>query len=215
MGAVLSTRIANSIAQVIPVMTITFWTDSTNVLFWVRNQSRNFKPFVANRVGEIQRTTDPEQWRHVPGKENPADLPTQGLSAKDLVDSVFWKEGPESLKADVATWPEMPKVPEKFEQSEEKKMTGTHLTKKPDKDTTYEVLINPVNYSSYQRLIHVTAWCQRFINNCRLPKERRTSEKTLTSRELIQCDVWWLHRAQTDAFPDREEQKSLAALNPK
>ncbi|CAB4024702.1 Hypothetical predicted protein [Paramuricea clavata] len=87
MGAVLSTQVVKSITQILSVATVTFWTDSTNVLFWVLNQSRSFKPFVANRVGEIQRTTDPTQWRHVPGKLNPSDLPTRGVSAKDLIES--------------------------------------------------------------------------------------------------------------------------------
>ena len=89
MGAFLSTRVAKAIVQVLSVATTTFWTDSTNVLFWVRNQSRNFKPFVANRVGEIQATSEPEQWCHVPGKLNPADLPTRGLSSKELTESTF------------------------------------------------------------------------------------------------------------------------------
>ena len=53
---------------------VIYWTDSENVYYWVRNQSREFIPFVANRIGEIQRTTIPEQ---VPGTENPADLPTR------------------------------------------------------------------------------------------------------------------------------------------
>jgi hypothetical protein len=49
------------------------------------------------------------------------------------------------LKADVLTWPEMPRVPEKFEQSEEKKMRNTHLTKKSDVSGTYRVLIDPAD----------------------------------------------------------------------
>ncbi|XP_067030628.1 uncharacterized protein [Acropora muricata] len=59
MGAVLSSRLAQNILKVITVDRITFWTDSENVWYWVRNHSREFKPFVANRIGEIQRTTSP------------------------------------------------------------------------------------------------------------------------------------------------------------
>ena len=67
MGAILSSRLAQNILKVISVDRTIFWTDSENVWYWVRNQSREFKPFVANRIGEIQRTSSPEQWRHVPG----------------------------------------------------------------------------------------------------------------------------------------------------
>lgn len=66
MGAVLSSRLAQNILKVITVGRVTFWTDSENVWYWVRNQSREFKPFVANRIAEIQRTTSPERRRHVP-----------------------------------------------------------------------------------------------------------------------------------------------------
>jgi hypothetical protein len=65
-----------------------------------------FKPFVANRVGEIQRITDPEEWRHILGEENPADLPTRGLTASQLTESKLWIEGPEFLKSDESCWPE-------------------------------------------------------------------------------------------------------------
>ena len=79
MGAVLSTRQAKGITQVLSVSKSVFWTDSSNVCHWARNTSRNFKPFVVNRISEIHDTTDPEQWRHVPGEVNPADLPTRGV----------------------------------------------------------------------------------------------------------------------------------------
>ena len=55
MGAVLLVRLAKTINKTLEVEGINIWTDSTNVLHWIRNQSREFKPFVANRVGEIHR----------------------------------------------------------------------------------------------------------------------------------------------------------------
>ena len=55
-------------------MNVNYWTDSMNVLWWVRNHSRKFKPFVANRISEIQRLAAPGKWNHVRTKENLADL---------------------------------------------------------------------------------------------------------------------------------------------
>ena len=61
MGAVLSARLATSLRKVITVNATTFWTHSTNVLFWVHNRSRTFKPFVANRVGRDPGTNHPRR----------------------------------------------------------------------------------------------------------------------------------------------------------
>ncbi|XP_041766448.1 uncharacterized protein LOC121590657 [Anopheles merus] len=52
-------------------------TDSEVVLSWIRSPTRDFKQFVACRVGEIISLTEPENWRHVPTKENPADCLTK------------------------------------------------------------------------------------------------------------------------------------------
>lgn len=48
MGAVLSSCLAQNILKVIPEDRTIFWTDSENVWYWVRNQCREFKPFIAN-----------------------------------------------------------------------------------------------------------------------------------------------------------------------
>ena len=55
MAAVLGKRLALSIAEILNIDKefITFWTDSTSVLWWVKGYSRQFKPFIANRIGEI------------------------------------------------------------------------------------------------------------------------------------------------------------------
>ena len=56
-----------------------FWTDSTNVLWWVKGHSRHFKSFVANRIGKMQAATNTEKWRYVTTKEHPADYLTPGV----------------------------------------------------------------------------------------------------------------------------------------
>ena len=55
-----------------------------NVLWWIPGRSRKFKPFVANRVSEIQSITSPLMWKHVPTKINPADLVSRGTTVDVL-----------------------------------------------------------------------------------------------------------------------------------
>ena len=84
---------------------IIFWTDSASVLWWVKGYSRQFKPFVANRIGEIQTSTNPDKWRYVPTKENPADHLTRGTTLMDLSQLKVWWEGPTFLSDDKSNWP--------------------------------------------------------------------------------------------------------------
>ena len=92
MGAVVGVRLADRIAGIleIPVRCSTFLADSVNALWWIRGRSREFKPFVANRVGEIQGITRPDQWRYVPTTLNSADFLSRGLKAKDLATCRRW-----------------------------------------------------------------------------------------------------------------------------
>ena len=128
MGAILSSRLAQNILKVISVDRTIFWTDSENVWYWVHNQRREFKPFVANQIGEIQQTSSPEQWRHVPGTLNPADLPTRGLSAMALAESEVWMEGPAFLKNDESTWPAAPPPRDSIKKNEDYERRTTSRT---------------------------------------------------------------------------------------
>ena len=86
MGAVTGLRPAVSVANALQVSVkqVKFWCDSMNTLWWIRGHSRSIKPFVENRVGEIQNITSPEQWRYVSTKDYPADHLTRGMAASAL-----------------------------------------------------------------------------------------------------------------------------------
>ena len=73
------------------------WTDSTVTLTWIKSDPNKWNPFVGNIVAEIQSFTRPSQWNHCSGANNPADLVTRGISARELVGSNIWLNGPTFL----------------------------------------------------------------------------------------------------------------------
>ena len=107
-GALAGLRLTLKIcaALEIPRNKATFWVDSVNVGFWVQGQSRNFKPFVSHRVGEIHDESSPDQWRYVPTKLNPADQGTRGPFVQELATDDCWWQGPSFLQYGEDEWPE-------------------------------------------------------------------------------------------------------------
>ena len=87
MGAMLGLSLALSVGQGIDVdiSDMKFLSDSMNVLYWIKKPSRSFKPFVANRVGELHDKTNPNQWGYINTFQNPADIGTRGASLGELV----------------------------------------------------------------------------------------------------------------------------------
>ena len=76
MAAVLGLRLTLSILAALDISTehARFWSDSMNVLYWIRGKGKQYLPFVANRIGEIQSQSNPDQWQYVETEENPADV---------------------------------------------------------------------------------------------------------------------------------------------
>ncbi|XP_065177328.1 uncharacterized protein LOC135807825 [Sycon ciliatum] len=159
-AAVLGVRVSHLVAESIgiPVSAHTFWTDSMNVLGWVQSHSRRYKVDIGNRISELQTSTRAHQWRHVPGKNNPADKGTRGLSAALLCRDAVWWSGPQFLRQQPDEWPQM------------KEVSTSSL---PGQLKTALVAVVPPpseilgRFSTWSRLVRVTAWCKRFVANCR------------------------------------------------
>ncbi|GBP12562.1 hypothetical protein EVAR_72053_1 [Eumeta japonica] len=60
------------------IESITFWTDSEISLHWIKTHPSSLTTFVANRVAEIQEWSDRAVWRHVPTRDNSADIVSRG-----------------------------------------------------------------------------------------------------------------------------------------
>lgn len=105
-AAVLGSRLAENIKNEhsIPITDTFLWTDSKTVLCWIRSETRTFKTFVADRVGEIHAKSDPKQWNWVSTKENPADDLTRNEKVLDLATTSRWFKGSSFLYLDQELW---------------------------------------------------------------------------------------------------------------
>ena len=107
LAAVVGLHIAGTLSKKLNVSSsdVVYWSDSSDVLHWIHNTSRKFKPFVAHRVGEIQTHSNPSQWHYVPTAVNPADLLTRGKSVDELASCEQWWCGPTFLHSSPIKWP--------------------------------------------------------------------------------------------------------------
>ena len=80
------------------------WTDSMAVLCWVTS-NKIWKPYVLNRVQEIQKLMSNESWRFCPESMHPADLPPRGIKASELINNYTWWNSPAFLYLAKAKWP--------------------------------------------------------------------------------------------------------------
>ncbi|UYV70945.1 hypothetical protein LAZ67_8001196, partial [Cordylochernes scorpioides] len=85
-----------------PETNIWFWTDSSTALRWIQIE-KPWATFVRNRVNEICSISKKENWHHVSGVNNPADLPSRGSSVKKLIEHKWW-EGPSFLWSEEPSW---------------------------------------------------------------------------------------------------------------
>lgn len=162
----LQEKVINSINT--PETKTFLWTDSTITLSWIKSSSRKWTTFVANRVGEVQRLTRVEDWRHVDTKSNPADMVSRGVSPFELVQSSLWWEGPDWLKLEEDNWP---KSIVQFHTTLPEQIANIFVIKKES------ALLNNLisKYSKLQKLVRVLAYIFRFINNSKPSCERNTA----------------------------------------
>ena len=141
-----------------------FWTDSTTILHYIRNESRAFKTFVANRVAFIRNNSSLSQWFYVPSSSNPADKATRIMSSAEFLKCLLWKNGPPFLQSFCAMWPAQPELLSVSSETDvEFKLAPKVCNVCVSVCTTVDDLF--CKYSKWTKLRSVIAWLLRFRNN--------------------------------------------------
>ena len=197
-GAVIVARLLKRVCEVlhIPLSHVHAWTDSTVVLGWLTGNPRRFKTYVGNRVSEIMESVPPDKWSHVASQDNPADCASRGIRPSQLLQHHLWWHGPTWLVLDKSHWPKQA-VFISEPSNEEKNVCNFTVT----------LLSQPVvpfsKFSSYTKLLRVTAWVLRFIHVCRgCIKRDQTHNKDvhLSSGEMSSAEQHLLKCVQAEAY---------------
>ncbi|GFW83666.1 DUF5641 domain-containing protein [Trichonephila clavipes] len=137
-------------------------------------RKENWGTFVNNRVQEIRRLTNPEDWKHIPGILNPADLPSRGCGVVEPIASLWW-EGPSWLNKPREEWPLSEACPDRAIIDSERKRTVASTINHEPKEMDYLSEI-----SSFKKIIRVTAWIYRFYHNLRKQRNDRDFGELIT-----------------------------------
>lgn len=193
----LVSSVADCLSSTLPKLGFRCYTDSQVALYWIQGTTKEWKPFVDNRVREIRSRVKPSCWSHCPGISNPADLPSRGLSCLELSVSRLWRLGPEWLLTGFEPSPrsevlgtDIPKecVPEM-------KATQSHTLVTTEPNVSIESLLEPTAFSTLPKLLGTTAMVLRAVR--RFKRGKREAQLPVHAvEERKQAEILWVKSAQ-------------------
>ncbi len=181
-----------------------FWTDSTSVLKYIRNENKRFRTFVANRVSEIREASEVTQWRYIHTSQNPADDASRGLTAQKLRTSMRWINGPEFLREPDSEWSkDIVDANISDDDPELKKEISTNIISVENTNNATHRLIH--YFSDWKKLKTAVAWmlkvkkflleisCQRkklmmTLNDCSVLEQKLQQAKTSFGGQCLSTD---------------------------
>ena len=175
---------------------------------WIQSPSRSYKPFVSSRIGEIQSNSDPSQWIHIPSEDNVADDLSRGIHVHEL--NGRWMHGPDFLQLEEELWPTKYGPAPAEEDNERRQATKVHMVI----NSRGENIIDYERFSSWTRLIRVTAWIKRLAENIRQRKRNQTRhDGPWTPEELQKAEMFLIKDAQNNLH-DRLKRGEFKSLSP-
>ena len=203
LGATILVRLAKAVQNALPQkLESVYWVDSMTVLCWIKNV-KPWNQYVMNRVQEIREHTAPESWKFCPGNQNPADNPSRGMTASELVAEKRWWKGPEFLYKPEREWPEDNDTcsdnGNALEEIARNPAITTHalITTSQVQLIGVHQIIDATRYGSWKKLLRVTAYTLRFVKRANVNRSMELKAKEIRSAEEL-----WIKSIQCQSFPE-------------
>ena len=177
------------------------WSDSLDCIYWIGDTSKVWKKFVQNRVLEIRKNLPGASWNHCPGAINPADIPSRGLNNINSDKQKQWLEGPVFLICEEQFWPhslrgaELQKTDSSFVENSMESINVNAAVN--DIHNSLDVIFDINSFHSFNKLIMVTCYVKRFVENCKsLIKGNKLRLDDVTRSEKAAAKRMWLINEQ-------------------
>ncbi|XP_055612846.1 uncharacterized protein LOC129759421 [Uranotaenia lowii] len=196
-AAVIGTRLAKDIeaSHRVQIKKRFFWSDSRDVLCWIRSDHRKYTKYVGARVGEILESSVINEWNWVPTKLNVADEATKWQKIQDFSPCSRWFKGPEFIWKLREEWPEQSSCIEPTT-NEQVQSVNVHSIDEP--------FLTPFYYgiSDWRKLVRLAAFVLRYIANIKATlKELPLSVGIVTQSEMLKAENFIYRHVQLEVFP--------------
>ncbi|GFT73049.1 uncharacterized protein TNCV_1977331 [Trichonephila clavipes] len=146
--------------------------------------------------GNRNPNSDPSDWHHCSGRENPADYVSRGANLETIINSQFWMHGPQWLRTTENNWPKNLNCD--FSSTDRCESEEQVFTFACELNTAS--IINLSKFSSLQKLLRVTSWVLHFVHNIRNRFNKRSDD--LSTEEIDGTEKFWIQLVQRDAFAE-------------
>jgi hypothetical protein len=145
-------KIKDALQGFVEINEILCLSDSTVALWWIKNKASMYKQFVQERVKEIRRNVGTDCWRHIAGKQNPADLPSRGCLCNEFNAETFLT-GPDWLCQGEEGWPikKLEKSNEADSELKKEAKNAISLHASEIDDIGLDKVIDACQFSSYNK----------------------------------------------------------------
>ena len=209
LGAKLNAKICNELDLI--VNRVYYWTDALVVLRYIHNTSTRFEMFIANRLNVLHALTSVDQWKHIPGKLNPADIASRGLQPCQVRDVELWLNGPACLLSDTSEWPQQPDfITDSSHDLYQCNISNVNLSAQNCCFGISLTATNPlyrlfIRHSTFEKLLKAVAWILRLKSYLRakVSKTKLTIGTGILQVEDYEAARYAILKAtQEQGFPD-------------
>ena len=202
LGGVLLARLMSVVLEILAGCKfhgITYYTDSMNVLYWIKDiqGTKKWNRYISNRLDEINTLSSKQQWQHCKGVDNPADYPTRGMTMDQLSSCNQWLHGPEWLSEEKPSHKQNTQIPVPSEEclDEELKIVHSHAVIQTKMVGANNVL-KLDDYGQLRKLYRVTSYLCMFM-------KKHIEKKEVSHLEMMRyAELKWIISEQTKYYSD-------------
>lgn len=163
---------------------------------------------MTNRIKEICTNTDKNDWNHLPGVYNPADLPSRGCTPKSLLETQWWT-GPEWLYLEEQYWP---KSKVNCSGKEEEAISSE---KNKNVAVNVEIILenfsnNLLYFNQYSKIVRLVARLLRL--SPRIREEYNVTTVHIGSEEYKNAEITLIKLLQKESYKESNQDKKLLTI---